>query len=76
MRYPGQRGWGRGGALSTHPPHRGVSTVFLAVVAAMLQSERWIDRLGEPWTHRVVAALRTPLLAPAEVGWVEEAAQG
>ena len=34
MRYPGQRGWGRGGALSTHPPHRGISTVFLAVVAA------------------------------------------
>jgi len=33
MNFPGQRGSGRG-AFGTHGPHRGISTVFLTVLAA------------------------------------------
>ncbi len=47
----------------------GVEPVVIG--AAMLQSERWRQRLGalDPkWTERVVAVLATPLLEPAEGG--------
>jgi hypothetical protein len=30
--------------------------------AAMLQSERWRERLGPKWVARIVAVLRTPIL--------------
>jgi Zn-dependent protease len=36
MRYPGQRGSARGGGFNAHPSHRGISTVFLVVLAATL----------------------------------------
>jgi len=45
--------------------------------AAMLQSDRWIDRLGVPWTGRIVAVLKTPILSKSEGGrWIDPALPG
>jgi len=43
----------------------------------MLQSDRWIDRLGVPWTGRIVAVLKTPILSKSEGGrWIDPALPG
>jgi adenine/guanine phosphoribosyltransferase-like PRPP-binding protein len=45
----------------------------VVVGTAMLQSDRWRERLGAPWRERTVAVLRTPILAKgADGGWVTE----
>jgi adenine/guanine phosphoribosyltransferase-like PRPP-binding protein len=41
----------------------------LVLGAAMLQSDRWIARLGAPWSARTVAVLRTPILSRTANGW-------
>jgi adenine/guanine phosphoribosyltransferase-like PRPP-binding protein len=40
----------------------------VAIGAAMLQSERWHERLA-PWRDRIVGAFRTPLLSRVDGGW-------
>lgn len=42
--------------------------------AAMLQTDRWKERLGDPWRQRTVAVMQTPLLSKGpDGGWVAEA---
>ncbi len=40
----------------------------VVIGAAMLQSQRWRQRLDQEWLERVVGVLETPLLEPAEGG--------
>jgi len=40
--------------------------------AAMLQSDRWKDRLGQTWAARTIAVLRSPILSKtADNRWVD-----
>jgi adenine/guanine phosphoribosyltransferase-like PRPP-binding protein len=42
--------------------------------AAMLQSDRWRDRLGPQWRERTTAVLRSPMLSrTADGGWIDAA---
>jgi adenine/guanine phosphoribosyltransferase-like PRPP-binding protein len=44
----------------------------VALGAAMLQSDRWKDRLGQIWAARTVAVLRSPMLSKtADDRWVD-----
>lgn len=40
----------------------------VVIGAAMLQSDRWVEKLA-PWVPRIVGAFRTPLLVKVANGW-------
>jgi adenine/guanine phosphoribosyltransferase-like PRPP-binding protein len=43
----------------------------VVLAAAMLQSDRWQERLGQTWRERTVAVLRSPILSrTAEDRWI------